>query len=278
MASGLSKVKTMGAVAFAYSFFLKNILFVLKLIVPFVFIALLLEMFIKVDPVYGGTDIIFYIKHFMIDLALGWMLFAISRKVILGEESAKLAWKEIFESKRMNAMVYAVLAFALCQGVCLYAEKSATMVLATEGFNNGTIIRILLFWYVAALMYILSFVAIPVAAQANVMSYLYVACRPTYMWVVLSLWSLTVLPVLLIYYVVVFFVSLGGKIDLLTLTTLMNNASFGDKVIVQTVNGIGFILLFAGLAYAMSFFLVLRTKPSKVIEEMKSKIPQKPVA
>lgn len=262
MTSGLSKVKTMGATVFAYSFFFKNILFALKVVIPFIFIYLLLETYIKTDVLRDGFGAAFYIKAFLMDMAFGWILFSVSRRVVLGEDVSKMKWAEVFNSKRVNALISGVLVFALCQGVAIFAENSATLILATEGFNTGTIIRILLFLYVAVLMFIASFTAIALCVQANLMSYLYVACRPQYLWMVLALWSFTVLPVLLVYYTVVFFVNLGGTIDIVTMTTLLNNPSFTDTIALGVTRGIGFTLLAAGLAHAMSYFLVLRTTPS----------------
>lgn len=274
MASGVSKVSTIKAVVYGYGFFFKNILQVLKLIFPFIFVYLLMETIIKTDATNAPTDIIFYIKNFMIDLALGWMLFGISRRVVLAEDVSKMKWAEIFDTKRMNALYNGALIFAACQAVSHFAENSASAVIAEQGFNKSTCITILLFLYVAVLMFIASFVAVPVSAQANVMSYLYVACRPKYLWTVLSIWSLTTFPILALYYGGIFFVTLGGKVDLATLDVLMQHSSFVDRILFGLTTGVGFILLSAAIAHTMSHFLVLRTKPSKIIEEMKGKAPQ----
>ncbi len=243
---------------FAYGFFFKNIIFSLRLIVPYILIFIGAEVLFSSYLEANTLNMHTLMHHALIYLIMGWMIFGISRRVLLEERLSNLKFGEIFGGDRMAALINAMIVFCMAGLAVDYSNQELMATMLDGGVHKGNLLLVLIYTYAISIFYMVGFLAIALGAEAKPLSYLYRCFSPLYLTKIFILWLVCALPVLAIYYAINFFVVLGGDFDLAE--QLMNRQGFVDMLAYAITSAISFIIFAAAFVKTTENFLLFSGK------------------
>lgn len=244
--------------SFAYGFFFKNIVFSLRLIVPYILIFVGAQVLFGAYLEANTLNVHTVLHHGLIYSLMGWMIFGISRRVLLEERLSNLKFGDIFGGDRMAALLNAMIVFCIAGLAVDYCTQELMATMLDGGVHKGNLLLVLIYAYAISIFYMAGFLSIALGAEAKPLSYLYRCFSPLYLTKIFIIWLVCALPVLGVYYAVNFFVILGGDFDLAG--QLMNRQGFGDMLAYGLTSAVSFIIFAAAFVKSTENFLLFSAK------------------